>query len=72
MQWDDAGGDRDFNDLVVEVAVVRRRRFFDDLVLASEDEHALRRFVDEIEPKLEKPDRSYEGEDSGSSAETAS
>jgi len=72
VQWDDAGGDRDFNDLVVEVAVVRRRRFFDDLVLASEDEHALRRFVDEIEPKLEKPDRSYEGEDSGSSAETAS
>jgi len=65
VQWDDAGGDRDFNDLIVEVAVVRRGRYFHDLVLAREDEHALRRFVDEIEPKLEKPDRSYEDADAG-------
>jgi hypothetical protein len=62
VQWDDTGGDRDFNDLVVEVAVVRRRRFFSDLVLAQQDEQALKRFVDEIEPKLERPDRSYGGE----------
>jgi hypothetical protein len=57
VQWDDAGGDRDFNDLVVEVAVVRRRRFFEDLVLAQRDDSALQRFVDDIEPKLERPDR---------------
>lgn len=58
VQWDDTGGDRDFNDLIVEVAVVRRRFFFDNLVVASRDDEALKRFVDEIQPKLEKPDRS--------------
>jgi hypothetical protein len=58
VQWDDTGGDRDFNDFVVEVAVVRRRRFFDDIVVAERNEGALQRFVEEIEPKLERPDRS--------------
>jgi hypothetical protein len=60
--WDDTGGDRDFDDFVVEVAVVRRRRFFVDLVLAERDAGKLSRFVEEIEPKLEQPDRSYEGD----------
>ena len=59
VQWDDAGGDLDFDDFVVEVAVVRRRRFFDDLVVAERDPDALKRFADEIEPKLERPDRSH-------------
>jgi hypothetical protein len=59
VHWDDTGGDRDFDDFVVEVAVVRRRRFFADLVFAEQDEDALRRFTDEIEPELERPDRSY-------------
>jgi hypothetical protein len=62
VQWDDTGGDRDFDDLIVEVAVVRRRRFFDEVVSARRDEDALKRFVDEIEPKLEKPDRSFSTE----------
>jgi hypothetical protein len=62
VQWDDTGGDRDFNDLVVEVAVVRRSRYFGDLVLAERDEEALKRFADEIEPELERPDRSHDRE----------
>jgi hypothetical protein len=62
VQWDDAGGDRDFNDLIVEIAVVRRFRYFHELVLAERDEPAFKRFVEEIEPKLE-PDRVFEGEE---------
>jgi hypothetical protein len=60
VQWDDAGGDRDFDDFVVEVAVVRRRRFFENLVMAERDDDQLKRFTDEIEPNLGKPDRSLE------------
>lgn len=48
--WDDTGGDMDLNDLIVEVAVVRRRRFFDDVVIAEIDEVALARFTDEVMP----------------------
>ena len=60
VHWDDTGGDSDFDDFIVEVAVVRRRRFFDDIVVAEADNDLLRRFETEIEPKLERPDRSFE------------
>jgi hypothetical protein len=62
VHWDDTGGDRDFDDFVVEVAVVRRPRFFVDLVLAERDEDGLKRFAEEIEPKLERPDRAHAAE----------
>jgi hypothetical protein len=62
IQWDDTGGDRDFDDLIVEVAVVRRPRYFVDLVVAERDEKALERFAEEIEPKQERPDRSHAGD----------
>jgi hypothetical protein len=61
VKWDDTGGDRDFDDFVVEVAVVRRPRFFVDLVL-ERDEAATKRFAEEVEPKLERPDRSHAGD----------
>lgn len=59
VRWDDTGGDRDFDDFVVEVAVVRRRL---DLVVAQSDAKKVTRFTKEIEPKLERPDRKFEGE----------
>jgi hypothetical protein len=36
---------------------VRRQRFFVDLVYAEQDNEALSRFVDGIEPQLERPAR---------------
>ena len=48
--WDDTGGDMDMNDLIVEVAVVRRRSFFDDLKVAEIDEVTLAKFTDEVIP----------------------
>jgi hypothetical protein len=56
---DDTGSDRDFDDLIVEVAVVRRPFYFDHLVAAERNASALERFRDEIEPKLERPDRAH-------------
>lgn len=52
VQWDDAGGDRDFNDLVVEVAVIRRPLYFTGLKVAEADPTALASFKSEIEPGL--------------------
>ena len=63
VRWDDTGEDNDFDDFVVEVAVVRRHRFFDSIVLADIDQQRLRRFESEIQPKLERPDRAHEGSD---------
>jgi hypothetical protein len=64
VYYDDVrvGGDRDFNDLIVEVAVVRRQLFFDNLEVAQRDDDALKRFATEIEPKLEPHDRARSGE----------
>jgi hypothetical protein len=50
--WDDTGGDKDYNDIVLEVAIVRRHSFFDDLLpFAVEREADLERFVGEDLPK---------------------
>lgn len=60
VRWqNDDAASQDFDDLIVEVAVVRRRRFFDDLVIADRNEPALKRFTDDIQPNLQRPDRSY-------------
>jgi hypothetical protein len=48
--WDDTGGDMDLNDLTVEVAVVRRRRWLDDFTVAEVDEVALARFTNDVMP----------------------
>lgn len=45
--WDDTGGDRDFNDMTLEVAVVFRRDYFLEL-----DPVALDRYEREIAPRL--------------------
>lgn len=48
--WDDTGGDRDFNDLTVEIAVVDRTGYFDVLAPAEVLEAKLQRFSDAILP----------------------
>jgi hypothetical protein len=50
--WDDTGGDRDFNDIVLEVAIVYRRNFFDDLKPFALSEKEVERFKKEILPKI--------------------
>jgi hypothetical protein len=55
--WDDSAGDRDFNDLVVEVAVVYRRNYwsvFDEIRLEAE---AIRAFEKSALPKLRASDK---------------
>jgi len=56
--WDDTGQDRDYDDLVLEVAVVRRHLYFPDLngIALTPDEAT--RFEREILPKLHAPARS--------------
>ena len=49
--WDDTGGDLDYNDVIMEVAVVYRRGYFDWLHPAAIDEATLSRFVQEGYPK---------------------
>jgi hypothetical protein len=46
-RWDDTGGDRDFNDIIVEVAVVHRRRYFDQVLapVAAANADEYERFV---------------------------
>jgi hypothetical protein len=48
--WDDTGGDMDMNDLIVEVAVVDRRGYFDDFVIADTDAGALMTFTEQVLP----------------------
>jgi hypothetical protein len=50
--WDDTGGDRDFNDIVLEVAVVYRRFFFDELEPFAFTAKEVAYFKREILPKL--------------------
>jgi hypothetical protein len=50
--WDDTGGDRDFNDFILEVAVVYRRNFFDDLQPIAFSAEEAARFEKEILPKI--------------------
>jgi hypothetical protein len=57
VQWDDAGGDLDFNDFVVEVAVVRRAWYFTAFASAVVDREALERF-DQADPtRFNRPPR---------------
>jgi hypothetical protein len=55
--WDDTGGDLDRNDLIMEVAVVYRRRWFDQLVVADIDQIVLERFEREGLPRYRSSDR---------------
>ena len=50
--WDDTGGDRDFNDVVVEVAVVRRSNFFDDLQPFVLSAHEMEQLEKHVLPKM--------------------
>jgi hypothetical protein len=53
VHYDDTGGDRDMNDLILEVAVVGRRSW-GDLVQAVSQEAANKRFKKTALPKLKK------------------
>jgi hypothetical protein len=52
--WDDTGGDRDFNDYILEVAVVYRRNFFDDLQPIAFEAEEAERLQKDIVPKMRK------------------
>lgn len=54
--WDDTGGDRDMNDLVIEVAVVYRRAYFDKLAPAVRREADLNSFVTDVLPEYRRRD----------------
>jgi hypothetical protein len=59
--WDDTGGDLDYDDLQMEVAVVYRRRYFDLLEAAQIEASVLERFSRDELPKLVKsPKRAHE------------
>jgi hypothetical protein len=51
--WDDTGGDLDYNDLIMEVAVVYRRSYFRPPVAVLTNDAALERFVREGLPKYQ-------------------
>ena len=58
VYWDDIGGDKDLNDIILEVAIVYRSAYFGILkppVLAAESD--FERFVQEELPKLRPKDR---------------
>lgn len=55
--WDDTGGDMDRNDLIMEVAVVYRRSYFDDLEVKLPREAELQRFTREDLPRYLQSDR---------------
>lgn len=50
VRYDDTGGDRDFDDFVLEVAIVGRRSFAD--VLQAIDQVAVNRKIEKELPKL--------------------
>jgi hypothetical protein len=52
--WDDTGGDRDFNDIVLEVAIVYRRNFFDDLLPIALSALELERLEKRVVPMIRK------------------
>ena len=54
--WDDTGQDKDYDDLILEVAVVYRRSYFDSLDLLEVDhanDSAMQRFLNEDLPKYQ-------------------
>ncbi len=56
--WDDTGGDRDFNDIILEVAIVFRHAYFRALEpVAQASEAEIKRFMDEDLPRLRADDR---------------
>lgn len=59
VSWDDTGGDRDFNDIIVEVAIVYRHRWLDGRLepIDAVTDDVFQRFVDESLPKLRPDDR---------------
>lgn len=50
--WDDSGGDRDYNDLIMEVAVVYRRSYLPVFEMALARDAGFDRFLSEDLPKL--------------------
>jgi hypothetical protein len=65
--WDDTGGDRDFDDMVVEVAIVFRRAYFDQLhPVAKLQQAEFDRFVREELPKLSRA-KDHSGHKAGDS-----
>ena len=55
--WDDTGGDLDYNDLTMEIAVVYRRSYFDLLGPVVTSDAALEGFVREELPKYQASDK---------------
>lgn len=55
--WDDTGGDLDRNDLIMEVAVVYRRRWFDQLAVAELDPAVRKRFERDGLPRYRSSER---------------
>jgi hypothetical protein len=55
--WDDTGGDLDYDDLTMEVAVVYRRSYFDFLEPIFTTEARAERFVREELPKYQASDK---------------
>ena len=49
--WDDTGGDLDYNDVIMEVAVVYRRGYFDWLRPVAAADATMNHFVREAYPK---------------------
>jgi hypothetical protein len=63
--WDDTGGDRDYDDVILEVAIVRRKPYFDVLLpFAAEREADVERFAREDLPKFV-ADRGFPGKAEG-------
>lgn len=52
VHFDDTGGDRDLDDFILEVAVVRRRRFFDVLEGVAYPKADIKSFEEKDYPKL--------------------
>jgi hypothetical protein len=55
--WDDTGGDLDYDDLMMDVAVVYRRSYFDLLGAAITSDSDIQRFVQEELPKYQSSDK---------------
>jgi hypothetical protein len=55
--WDDTGGDRDMDDLIVEVAVVYRRSYFDMFLPVELVEADVEAFARDVLPRYQERDR---------------
>jgi hypothetical protein len=68
VHFDDTGGDRDMDDLLLEVAVVRRSRFFDVLDPVAYAKEEIQKFDEEEFPKIREAIRADRQAPNGSDA----